>query len=65
MIVQAGRSISGLNDRRARPTSRSLNYPTRPHSKQNSNFLRAFRPELVLCGTAGLPQANAPPQKLH
>ena len=33
MIVQAGRSISGLNDRRARPTSRSLNYPTRPHTQ--------------------------------
>ena len=33
MIVQAGRSISGLNDRRARPTSRSLNYPTRLHTQ--------------------------------
>ena len=64
MIVQADRSIERL-DRGERPTLRSLNDLQRK-AKQNSNFLRAFRPELVLvCGTAGLPQANAPPQKLH
>ena len=68
MIVQAGRSIDGWtgegqSGEKLDGPPRALLIIQRSHTQSKIQTFSA--PELVLCGTSGLPQANAPPQKLH